>query len=139
MLRNIPNDYTRSALLSLLDTSGFAGKYDFVYLPIDFASASNLGYAFVNMESHSDAEQLQRELEGFCSWGIRSAKKCQVVWSSTQGTEKHIEHYRNSPIMHESVPEEHKPILFRSGEEVAFPPPTRKLKPLRPCKGKARK
>jgi len=128
MLRNIPNDFTREMLLNMLNSKGFAGKYDFVYLPVDFARAANLGYAFVNALTHDDALEMQRSLEGFCSWNIRSPKKCHVVWSSTQGISQHIKNYRNSPVMHESVAEECKPLLFRHGERVAFPPPTQKLK-----------
>merc|ERR1719367_2096902 len=36
MLRNLPLDHTRDMLLHLLDTKGFAGMYDFIYLPMDF-------------------------------------------------------------------------------------------------------
>merc|ERR1719163_748335 len=32
MLRNLPNNYTRAMLLKLIDSEGFGGKYDFVYL-----------------------------------------------------------------------------------------------------------
>merc|ERR1712100_928474 len=112
MLRNIPNDFTRKMLLYVLDSKGFAGKYDFLYLPIDWASSANLGYAFVNGLTHHDATQMKQELEGFCSWGIRSSKKCEVMWSSTQGLSKHIDRLRNNPVMHETVPEECKPLLF---------------------------
>ena len=108
-------------LLKVLDENGFSEKYDFVYLPIDFARATNLGYAFINMLSHSDAEQMQWKLEGYCNWGLCSAKKCQVAWSTTQGTNHHIEHYRNSPIMHESVPDDCKPILFKNGKRAPAP------------------
>jgi len=128
MLRNIPNDFTREMLLNMLNTEGFAGKYDFVYLPIDFARSANLGYAFVNSLTHEGAVEMQRRLEGFCSWNIRSSKKCHVVWSSTQGISQHIKNYRNSPVMHEDVAEECKPVLFRQGERAAFPPPTQKLR-----------
>merc|ERR1711959_226021 len=128
MLRNIPNNFTREMLLNMLNTEGFAGKYDFVYLPMDFARSANLGYAFVNSLTHEGAVEMQQRLDGFCSWNIRSSKKCRVVWSSTQGISQHIKNYRNSPVMHEDVAEESKPVLFRQGERAAFPPPTQKLR-----------
>ncbi|CAE7888089.1 ML3 [Symbiodinium necroappetens] len=43
MLRNIPNNYTRDMFLELLDQHGFAGRYDFAYLPCDFCRDANLG------------------------------------------------------------------------------------------------
>ena len=43
MLRNIPNNYTRDMFLALLDHHGFAGRYDFAYLPCDFYRDANLG------------------------------------------------------------------------------------------------
>merc|ERR1719461_2657977 len=55
MLRNLPLDYTRDMLLQLLDKEGFAGKYDFIYLPVDFKTRAGLGYAFLNMVRATDA------------------------------------------------------------------------------------
>ena len=43
MLRNLPNNYSRAMLLELLDSEGFAGQYDFFYLPMDFKSRASLG------------------------------------------------------------------------------------------------
>lgn len=128
MLRNIPLDLTRNMFLSMLDSEGFAGKYDFVYLPRDFQTSANLGYAFVNLLAHDDAVQMQHHFGGFCRWSTRSQKKCEAVWSTTQGLAAHIDRFRNNPVMHESVPEDSKPMLFQEGARAAFPAPTRKLK-----------
>jgi len=40
MLRSLPNNYTRAMMQALLDKEGFAAKYDFLYLPIDFNCAT---------------------------------------------------------------------------------------------------
>uniref|UniRef100_A0A7S4VAA3 Mei2-like C-terminal RNA recognition motif domain-containing protein n=1 Tax=Alexandrium monilatum TaxID=311494 RepID=A0A7S4VAA3_9DINO len=129
MLRNVPNDYTRSMLLELLDATGFAGRYDFIYYPTDFSRRAGLGYAFVDMVSPADAVRVSRALEGFRRWSVPSSKVCSVGWSvPCQGLEANIERYRNSPIMHKSVPDEYKPAMFKEGHRVPFPKPTRKLR-----------
>ena len=50
---------------------------------------------------------------------------CVVCWSSAfQGLLEHVERYRNSPVMHMTIPDEHKPALFSEGVRVPFPEPT---------------
>jgi hypothetical protein len=116
-------------LLEVLDKEGYAGSYDFAYLPIDFQSNSGLGYAFINLISTEAAEDFQRHFSGFTRWNVASDKVCKVTWSdSLQGKEAHIERYRNSPVMHESVPEEKRPVLFEGLERVPFPEPTKKIR-----------
>jgi len=131
MLRNIPNNYTRAMLLELLDSQGLAGRYDFVYLPFDFKTEAGLGFAFVNLLTPEDAELCKVHLTGFRSWAIPSGKVCEVGWSGAdqQGLEANSERYRNSSVMHSSVPEELKPVRFMNGVQVPFPKPTRKVWP----------
>jgi len=129
MMRNIPNSYTRERLLFLLDSHGFAGFYDLVYLPIDFTSRSGLGYAFINFRTAADARRFREYFHGFDDWGVFSEKACDAHGSAThQGLEANIERYRNSPMMHESVPDEFRPVIFKAGVRVPFPPPTRRLR-----------
>merc|ERR1719414_2481707 len=70
MLRNLPNDYNRTMLLQLLDSKGFTGRYDFAYVPTDFARQAGLGYAFVNLLSAADAQLIRQRLEGFRGWEV---------------------------------------------------------------------
>ncbi|CAE7215450.1 ML3 [Symbiodinium pilosum] len=129
MLRNLPNNYTREMFLALLDNQGFAGRYDFVYLPCDFRRQANLGYAFVNLVDASAVDAAWATFDGFASWSLPSHKVCQVKWSGPhQGFEAHVERFRNSPVMHKSVPAEYKPVIFKDGVRKNFPKPTKKIK-----------
>lgn len=139
MLRNLPNNYSRAMLLELMDSQGFAGKYDFVYLPIDFSTQSNIGYAFVNLLSAATAGRFWEVFDGFSAWSIPSRKVCFLSWSDPcQGLEANVERYRNSPVMCGSVPEDYKPVVFLFGAQVDFPAPVKKLRPPRLRKGAAR-
>lgn len=129
MLRNLPNNYTREMLLALLDKHGLGGCYDFVYLPCDFKRDANLGYAFVNLVDTEAVQSLWKTFDGFSGWSLPSSKTCQVKWSGPlQGFDAHVQRYRNSPVMHKSVPEKYKPVIFKHGQPVPFPEPNWKVK-----------
>ncbi|CAL1139494.1 unnamed protein product [Cladocopium goreaui] len=116
MLRNLPNNYTRDMFLSLLDEEGLSELYDFVYLPMDFCRDANLGYAFVNLVDGAAVGKAWKKFDGFDRWALPTAKVCQVGWSGPhQGFQAHVERYRNSPVMHKSVPDCYKPMIFKNG------------------------
>jgi len=130
MMRNIPNNYTREMLIELVSSEGFAGLYDLVYLPIDFQSkVANLGYSFINFVDPEVATRFHSHFNGFCQWTLQSDKVCEVTWSDAiQGLDAHIERYKNSPVMHELVPDECKPALFKGCERIPFPRPTMNIR-----------
>lgn len=54
MIRNLPRNVKQRRFVKELDDSGFAGTYDYAYLPSSFGNgseASGLGYAFVNFDN----------------------------------------------------------------------------------------
>jgi hypothetical protein len=139
MLRNLPNDYTRDMFLELLDAEGFAGRFDFVYLPVDLEShrRSGLGYAFVNFVSNEDAERVRMHFMGFNTWKLPSQKVCDTCWGAPlQGLVAHIDRYRNSTIMHADVDDAFKPVVFVQGIRVPFPPPTKRIRRPQPRNGR---
>lgn len=132
MFRNLPNNYNRFTLLHMLDSEGFKGSYSLVYLPTDFRNFAGFGYAFVNFVSHEEARRAKTSFQGFARWRVPSRKICDVVWSGpVQGLQAHTERYRNSPVMHDSVPDEYKPAVFVEGMRVSFPTPTKRIRPPR--------
>jgi len=129
MLRNCPNDIRRDDICDILDEQGLTGKYDFVYFPMDFLREAGLGYVFVNFTSHESAVKAFAVMQGYSDWPIPTLKECRVSWGEPiQGLQQNIERYQNSPVMHEDVPEEYKPIILESGLRVPFPPPTKRIK-----------
>lgn len=140
VLKNLPEEYTRSMLLDLLEGQGLSGCYNFVYLPINFGSHTNFGYALVNLVTQDEAERFMALFRGFNDWAVNSLKVADVIWSGKrQGLDNQIARYRNSPMLSEGMPEEAKPLLLQDGVPVGFPPPTRRVKPLRVRASKTQK
>merc|ERR1719408_928448 len=107
---------------------------------MDFRNAVNLGYAFVNLLSHDSALELMGKFQDFAEWMFDSSKVCEVSWAHPhQGLSEHVERYRNSPVMHPSMPDEYKPMVFKNGVQVAFPAPTKAIRApkLRPVRDRA--
>lgn len=126
MLKNLPSEYSRAELLTLLTHQGLDGLYNFVYIPMDFATGACLGYATVNLETHYVAELAMKLLQGFNQWN--SDKILEACWNMPhQGLEELIEFYRNSRSMHSKVPASYKPVLLSNGRPVTFPSPTRQV------------
>jgi len=114
VLKNLPTTCTGWHLAQVLNAGGFCDCYDFVYVPVDLKKQVAHGFAFVNMLSHEIA------LRAMMSMGAM-----QVQWSDPhQGLEALVVKYRNSPIMHRSVPEVVKPMLFCNGVQQRFLRPT---------------
>jgi len=129
MMRNIPSEYTRTDLLDLLDRKGFNGLYDLVYMPIAFQTGLNHGYAFINFTTAEDANSFVDHFSGFSDWLVESDRICEVSWSDqSQGLDSNVQRYRDSPVMHESVEDRFKPVLFRQGQRIPFPKPTKTIR-----------
>jgi hypothetical protein len=115
-------------LLDFMDRHSFLGKYDLLYLPQKFAGKGCFHYAFINFVRHDIAMEFQSRLNGCSEADLFGNKSAEISWSECQGLQPNIEKFRNSSVMHPSVEEECRPLLFKDGKIVCFPKPTRKLK-----------
>lgn len=139
VLSNLPMSLSQVEVQHLLDSRGLRGSYDFLYMPWNFEDHVSVGYALVNFITHAHARDAWLILHGFNSWNLllrktleRPCAMFEVTWSKTsQGIESNIERYRNSPVMHQSVPEELRPMMFNKGVFVPFPSPAKRLRPPR--------
>ncbi|XP_022762119.1 protein terminal ear1 homolog [Durio zibethinus] len=111
MIKNIPNRYTREMLKDFLDQHCMlmnkkaefqnAGAdeepslsaFDFLYLPIDFGTKSNKGYAFVNFTNPGAARKF------FDAWHnkhwdcFQSNKIREIYCAKLQGMEQLVKHF----------------------------------------------
>jgi hypothetical protein len=128
IMRNIPNRFSHTGLAAVMDTRGFSGVYDLIYVPLDFATGVSFGYAFVNLSSVEEADRFIASFDGY-RWGGSSQKVCAVVRCCDDETpSERVERYRNLPVMHSSVPDSFKPALYSAGQRVPFPAPTKRLR-----------
>ncbi|KAF1985918.1 RNA recognition motif 2, partial [Aulographum hederae CBS 113979] len=109
MLRNIPKSANVTELIHGLNHF-IPGKFDFVYLRIDFKSGKNLGYAFVNLTNTDALLALMDQEFGLVGrpWstfmtadGHERRNDAQMSYATTQGLDCLIEKFRNSSVMDE--------------------------------------
>jgi len=141
-VRNLPRDWNRCILIKLLAQMGFLGRFDYVYLPMDFKSCEkgavpheNFGYAFVNSQDHSTALDLKRRLaekSGSEEEELLIPGGFKAYWGQIQGKERNVNHFKNNALMRNEVPSMCKPALYDSnGDQVSFPAPTKVPKKMR--------
>lgn len=117
VMTEIPSDCSRNGLVARLNEAGLAEQYNFVYLPVSFETLSTHGYGIVNFVSTTAAQKLIKAFPGSASWS-----------DQRQGLKEHVSNFQDSSLMHEGVPDQFKPILFKAGKRVAFPAPTRQTR-----------
>ncbi|ELQ75810.1 Protein Mei2 [Trachipleistophora hominis] len=109
MLKNIPNKYTSSMLINLLNEDHY-GSYDFVYLRMDFLNECNVGYAFINFVHANYLCSFYYKVHGRGWTKYSSNKIAEVTYASIQGIDALYRKFRNSPILHEQ--ESFRPKMF---------------------------
>lgn len=124
MFRNIPNRFSPEGLREVIRDKGFATSMDFFYMPMDFQNQCNLGYAFINFVNVDELDRFTQEFHGQKLPLYKSHKVCEVCPARVQGLKANVDHFRKSAARG-SIPDEYKPVCFRNGEMVPFPPSER--------------
>jgi hypothetical protein len=92
MLRNVPSVYTQATLAQEIDSLGFTGTYDYLFLPNDRVMKGSIGYAFVNFERPEDAVRFRFVLTGhrFRLAPGRGRKTGEVCMARRQGPRQNL-------------------------------------------------
>jgi len=89
MLRNLPHNVTQKRLVEELTNSGFAGLYDFCYMPSTFGTGVGKGYAFVNLTSPAALGTFVITWHGSRRFGITASEAAlNVSAAALQGREQ---------------------------------------------------
>ncbi|KAK5289501.1 hypothetical protein LTR99_001470 [Exophiala xenobiotica] len=126
MLRNIPNRVDQAMLKEIVDQTSF-GRYDFMYLRIDFANNCNVGYAFINFVDAPSIIPFVLARAGKRWNCFNSDKIAEVSYATIQGKDCLVQKFRNSSVMLEHPA--FRPKLYiagnvpDAGEEEKFPTP----------------
>eukprot|EP00928_Gymnodinium_smaydae_P099668 TRINITY_DN9577_c0_g2_i4.p1 TRINITY_DN9577_c0_g2~~TRINITY_DN9577_c0_g2_i4.p1 ORF type:complete len:351 (+),score=61.82 TRINITY_DN9577_c0_g2_i4:82-1134(+) len=90
MLRNIPNRYISEELHTDIMEEGFKGQIDFFYLPIDFATKKNRGYAFINFRAPRMARKFAVVFDDRRLMRYASKKVLHVTAAAAQGIDAYV-------------------------------------------------
>jgi len=119
MLRNIPNKFSQKSLLQEIDAEGFAGLYDFFYLPMDVRNKTNVVYAFINFLDSANMIRFQERFEGYRFKSQNSQKIATVNPAHVQGLARNVQQLTKKAVLHFNNGE-YKPVVFRDGIRVDF-------------------
>jgi hypothetical protein len=118
MIRNVPNRYSQRDLINELKSLGFGGTFDFLYVPLDLGTMSNVGYAFVNFTHHSWAEKCMEMLQNHRFKRHRQAGKVAAVSvAHIQGLEANLKHYEKSAV-NTSRLRQRRPVVMANMSEL---------------------
>lgn len=103
MIRNIPTRFTSMSFVRLLEDYGFGKTFDFFYLPMDFRSGKNMGYAFINFKSPQTGIRFVDKFNLKRLPVSTSRKIVEVYPSRRQGLIENVSLFRTSDLLSSSV------------------------------------
>jgi hypothetical protein len=101
-LQNIPGTAEKDMMMDWIDSMGFKGKYDFLYLPRCFTTRKCKGYAFINFVDPESARKFTRELDGFT---FTTNSRFKITRSLTQGLEENTAMWAHTRLFRVQDPE----------------------------------
>ena len=120
MVRNIPTRYTSVGLIEVLKEHGFDKTFDFLYLPMDFRTRKNVGYAFLNFVHPDYVGKFVSQFQGLQLRANTSQKMLEIVPSRRQGFLENIGVFGASELLTTTNSQNpfFKPLVMIEGELV---------------------
>jgi len=105
---NLPKQLTQIGLIFHLNTCGFEGMFDFIYMP---GRRTKHGMAFVNFKTTPAADEFYRRYHGKY-WPHAANKPIRVTPADVQGFERNVQRFAAQTV--EDSPAMTRPICLRS-------------------------
>lgn len=117
MLRNLPQNVTQLRFVEELSNTGFAGLYDFCYMPSTFRTGTGKGYAFVNLVSADVMSNFVKVWHGARLFGMMSSDTpINVSAAAIQGREENARKW-DAPRMRRVRNPALRPLVLADGVE----------------------
>lgn len=132
LVRHLPLHYSPAGLLQ--EVQAFVPSINFFYLPTNFETQKNLGYAFFNFDDRAAARRFEEfwMTAGISEDGNPEDPNDTIVQPArVQGFEANVERFRSSSVM-KMLPEYLKPRIFNKGVPQAFPAAEKVARPFGP-------
>ena len=115
MVRNIPTRFTSVSFLRILDETGFRTCFDFFYLPMDFRTGKNMGYAFLNFTTCAYASAFCSLFHGRRLRMTTSTKVIEISPSRRQGLVENVALFKASDLLGSLSLPHFKPLVMIGG------------------------
>jgi hypothetical protein len=109
MLKNIPREISQLFLMSFLNNK-YKGKFNFLYLPIDFVKKINVSYAFLNLKNSKDIIEIYLDLHDK-PWSFCKNKNAYISYARIQGFKSISEHFSKSNLINNELDKLFKPYI----------------------------
>lgn len=111
MIRNIPTRFTSITFVRLMEEYGFGNSFNFFYLPMDFRSGKNMGYAFINFIDPAVGSKFVNRFNQRRLPVTTSKKVLEISPSRRQGLAENIALFRTSDLLNSVSLPHYKPLI----------------------------
>jgi hypothetical protein len=112
MIKNIPNKYTLKSLVEDLNVE-LKGKFDLLYLPLDYVNNCNLGFAFINFVESFHIILFYELFRGKKWKRFNSEKICELAYAKIQGKNDLIAHFEKGTVLNFESKDK-KPLIMNT-------------------------